>query len=165
MNNYFYLENGAQKGPVSVEELKHLGLDGNTLVWCKGMKDWQPASEVAELCEALTKDTPPPPPTRMNAAEQRPPEIPPHADKSGPKNEEPTNYMVYAILATIFCCLPTGIASVIYANKATTSWTAGRYEEAIDATKKARIWLIISICVGVVSIIIGFIFGVFSALL
>ncbi|WP_417935251.1 CD225/dispanin family protein [Flagellimonas maritima] len=30
---------------------------------------------------------------------------------------KPDNYLVWAILSTIFCCIGTGIASIIYASK------------------------------------------------
>ncbi len=47
---WFYALNGRQQGPVSDEQLQALAqartIDGNTLVWREGMKDWQPLRAV-----------------------------------------------------------------------------------------------------------------------
>ena len=173
---YFYIEDGEQRGPITIEEFINKGLNGNVLVWCEGMIGWTPASEVEEIRDALSLSTPPPSPANCQG------EVPPpfHSTNTGhnPRTQggpeenqfysaskEPTNYMVYAILATILCCIPTGIASIVYANKANTSWAAGRYKESLEATKNARLWLIITVCVGAFSIIISFMFGLFTSLL
>lgn len=168
MKSYYYFSDGAQHGPVSAEELAGLVFDGDVLVWCKGMKDWTPASEVDELKDILGTTPPPPPPPPGSGVSSLPPR-PPVQSSAGAQPaaaplKEPTNYMVYAILATVLCCVPTGIASIIYTNKATAAWTAGKYAEAEAATKSARLWLIVSVCAGGVGILIGFIFGLLSAL-
>src|SRR5262245_12409373 len=58
---WFYLEAGEQRGPVSESELKALlraKLPRATLVWRDGQADWLPAGEVPEL--AVRPATPPP---------------------------------------------------------------------------------------------------------
>jgi len=58
----------------------------------------------------------------------------------GPSTPKPNNFLVWAILSTIFCCLPFGIVSIVYASKVDGLWYAGKYAEAQDAASKARTW-------------------------
>ncbi len=111
------------------------------------MPQWLPISQVDEFKSHLSA-TPPPPP---------------HAQRPA-KEGEPTNYLAYSIIATLLCCLPTGIVSIIYANKANSLWANGSYEEAIDAKNKARTWLFVTIGLGILSYIIGFFFGFIAAI-
>ena len=38
------------------------------------------------------------------------------------------------------CCLPFGIAGIVYASKVDSSWNAGRVDEAWENSRKARNW-------------------------
>jgi hypothetical protein len=69
----------------------------------------------------------------------------------GPK---PDNYLVWAILTTLFCCLPFGIVSIVFAAQVDSKYNAGDYGGAVDASNKARTWAIASAVVGVVAIVI-----------
>lgn len=53
---------------------------------------------------------------------------------------KPDNFLVWAILSTLFCCLPFGIVSIVYASKVDGLWFAGKYAEAQEAASKARTW-------------------------
>ena len=53
---------------------------------------------------------------------------------------KPDNYLVWAILGTIFCCLPFGIVSIVYASKVDGLWAAGDYYGAEEAARKAKTW-------------------------
>lgn len=68
----------------------------------------------------------------------------------------PQNYLVLAILTTIFCCLPTGIVSIIYSSKVNTLVAEGKYDEAIAASKSAKTWGIVGLVIGLLSYIIVF---------
>lgn len=57
----------------------------------------------------------------------------------------PSNYMVLAILSTVFCCLATGIASIVYAAKVNEHYARGEYAEAERASKNAKMWAFIGI--------------------
>lgn len=76
---------------------------------------------------------------------------------------KPDNYLVWAILSTIFCCIPTGIASIIFASKVNEAYARGEYDEALRASRNAKTWalvgagLFILICVIYVAIF-GFAF-------
>ncbi len=63
---------------------------------------------------------------------------------------EPDNYLVWAILTTVLCCLPLGIVSLVYSTKVSGLWTQGRYDEAQAASNNAKKWAIISAITGVV---------------
>ena len=62
--NWFYAENGQQRGPVSEAEFDALVASGSIqpskLVWREGMAKWQPLSEVRPI--GLAPGGPPPPP-------------------------------------------------------------------------------------------------------
>lgn len=64
--------------------------------------------------------------------------------------EPPSNNLVWAILATIFCCLPLGIVSIVYAAQVNSKWAAGDHAGARDAAAKARQWAIWSAVAGIV---------------
>lgn len=70
---------------------------------------------------------------------------------------EPDNYLVWAILSTVLCCLPAGIVSIVYSTKVSGLWAQGRYGEAQAASANAKKWAIISAIVGVVAAVIGII--------
>jgi len=57
---------------------------------------------------------------------------------------KPNTNLVWAILTTLFCCLPFGIVSIVYAAKVDSLWYAGNYAAAQDASKKAGTWAIVS---------------------
>lgn len=71
-----------------------------------------------------------------------------------PPQIKPNNYMVLAVLTTIFCCLPFGILAIIYASKVNTLWAAGEYDAAYYNAGKAKLWSIVAAAVGAIFIII-----------
>ena len=58
------------------------------------------------------------------------------------------NYLGFAILVTVFCCLPTGIAAIIYAAQVNTKLQAGDIAGAQQASKNAKMWVLISVGAG-----------------
>ena len=65
-------------------------------------------------------------------------EPPPHVE----------NYLVHAILVTIFCCLPFGIVSIVYAAQVNGRVAAGDVEGALRASEGAKMWAWISFGTG-----------------
>lgn len=63
------------------------------------------------------------------------------------------NYLVFAILSTVLCCLPTGIVSIIYAAQVNTKIAAGDIAGATQASNNAKMWAWISFGVGLLSIV------------
>jgi hypothetical protein len=62
----------------------------------------------------------------------------------------PPNYLVWAILTTIFCCLPFGIVSIVFAAQVNSKWQAGDYDGAMNASKNAKIWSWVSFGIAIV---------------
>ena len=58
------------------------------------------------------------------------------------------NYLVFAILTTIFCCLPTGIPAIVYAAQVNGKLQAGDFAGAQAASKNAKMWCWISLGIG-----------------
>lgn len=59
----------------------------------------------------------------------------------------PTN-LVWAILATVLCCIPLGIVAIIYSNKVTARYYAGDYAGAERASEVSAWWCIGTIVAG-----------------
>jgi hypothetical protein len=73
------------------------------------------------------------------------------------------NYLVWSILTTIFCCLPFGIVSIVYAAQVNGKLAAGDYAGALDASRKAKTWAWWSAGVTVIGFVAYFIFVIFLA--
>jgi len=58
------------------------------------------------------------------------------------------NYLVFAILATVFCCLPAGIPAIVYAAQVNGKFQAGDWAGAQLASKNAKMWCLISLGLG-----------------
>lgn len=67
-----------------------------------------------------------------------------------PMGPQPPTYLVGAILSTLFCCLPAGIVSIVYAAQVSSKFSSGDYRGAQDASNKARTWMIVSIVAALV---------------
>lgn len=78
--------------------------------------------------------------------------------------QKPDNYLVWAILSTLMCCLPLGVVAIINASKVDSEWNAGRHEEAIAAAANAKKWAMFSAGAGVIAYGIMFIFMIIAAL-
>ena len=83
-------------------------------------------------------------------------------DDPGMMPPKPNNYLVFAIIATIFCCIPLGIVSIIYASQVNSAYSAGNYDAAKRSSDKARIWMIWTIVAGFVGFVIAMIAGIFA---
>ena len=62
------------------------------------------------------------------------------------------NHLVWAILSTIFCCLPLGIVAIVYAAQVNGMLDAGNYRGARRASRNARNWAIASMALAAISI-------------
>jgi hypothetical protein len=179
MNSYFYINNitKQQNGPFTPEQLKNHNINSDTMVWCAGMTDWVRAGSVQEL-EFLFN------PNVQSPINQQQPVNPPqqpynnarpqykfqninpqqaNAAQDNAKNLHymrpiPKNWLIESILVTIFCCLPFGIAGIVYATKVETYYYAGDYTAAENASKEAKKWTIVALIAGPTLWILYFIF-------
>ncbi len=61
---------------------------------------------------------------------------------------------MWAILSTLFCCLPLGIFSIVFAAQVNSKRSAGDYQGARDASDKAKKFAIWSAIAGVIVIVL-----------
>ena len=79
----------------------------------------------------------------------------------GPMGAPPPNYLVWSILSTLFCCLPLGVASIVFAAQVNSKWQGGDAAGAMESSQKAKkfaIWSAAAAAVGAV------LYGVFAGL-
>ena len=133
---YYMHIGGQQVGPYEENELPSHGLTASTMVWREGMPDWVAASQVPELGHLL-------PPIQQPPSYQPQPGYGPQ-QPYGARPPMPDTYMVWAILATLLCCLPFGIVSIVKASQVSTLYYQGNYAEARAASRAARNWAIAS---------------------
>ena len=65
------------------------------------------------------------------------------------------NYLVPAILSTVFCCLPLGVVAIIFSTQVNSKLATGDTAGAMESSRKAKMFMMISVGVGVLSIVIG----------
>lgn len=75
----------------------------------------------------------------------------------------PASYLVWSILATVLCCLPTGIVAIVYSSKVEPRYLAGDMVAAQQAAANAKLWCWISFGVGLASTGIFFAIGIAGA--
>ena len=97
---------------------------------------------------------PPPPPGGYGAGGYGAgPSWPP----AGPK---PPNYLVWAILVTLFCCLPFGVVSIVFAAQVDSKYNGGDLAGSLKASENAKKWAVISAVVGVAAVVVWLLFVV-----
>jgi hypothetical protein len=84
--------------------------------------------------------------------------------QSPPPSAPPKNWLVESILVTLFCCLPFGIAGIVFAAQVSSKWSTGDYAGAQHSAKEAAKWTKIGFFVGLAGVILYilaiFVFGV-----
>ncbi len=128
---YYMHTGGQQLGPFEESELLSHGLTASTMVWREGMPDWVAASQVPELSHLL-------PPIQQPPGYQPQPQ--PGYGSQPQRPAMPATYLVWAILATLLCCMPFGIVSIVKASQVSSLYYQGNYAEARAASRAARNW-------------------------
>jgi hypothetical protein len=70
------------------------------------------------------------------------------------------NYLVFAILSTVLCCLPAGIPAIVYAAQVNGKLQVGDIAGAQIASQNAKMWCWISFGLGLA---FCFIYGIIVA--
>lgn len=168
---YWIIIDRQQAGPFELDSFETIEFGPETPVWHEGLADWTPASEVAELNAILLRraanvhfggggDRPD---VVVDAVETETVKIDPascgrisnigrHTDK------RPSNYLGWAIAATILCCVPLGVVAIIYSASVNSKFDRGDIAGAEKASDTAQ-WLII------LSIVLGLVMMPFQALI
>jgi hypothetical protein len=162
--NWFYAKNGSQQGPLSTDEIKNriaMGEIGpSDLAWREGMSDWMPVGQISELkaapaASASPEATPSFPTASSAASPYQAPSAAPSPVQMAPGQVIPS-YLWQSIVVTLFCCLPAGIASIVYAAKVEGLKASGNFAAAKEASDNAKKWAIISLVLGLVINLIVF---------
>lgn len=147
---YFYTDGYNKFGPFTLLELKNKAISRQTKVWRKGLDNWIPLEQVPELKEFSSS-------------------LPPGVQQAESNTQvAPKTWLVEAILATIFCCVPFGIVGIVYAAKVDSRFSIGDYQGAVNASNNAKKWVkysVIAAFIVVVGYFLLFLFGVGSTLL
>ena len=77
-----------------------------------------------------------------------------------PSGQPPPNYLIPAILTTIFCCPPLGIVSIVFAAQVNGKYQAGDITGAQESSRKAKLFAMIAAGIGVVGYLIAIILNV-----
>jgi hypothetical protein len=127
--NWYYAKNGAQQGPISLEDMKSriaMGEIGDTeLAWREGMSDWMPVGSIAELKAAPV--APPvepgfkPSPAETPAAAPLPSPVT-TAGRAIPGQAPSQGLAIASLICGILClltcwifyiCIPLAIAAIV----------------------------------------------------
>lgn len=157
MSNYHVGRAGQQLGVHPEETIRAMLASGelraDDLGWREGMASWQPLGQLFGLAMPPPVPTaggfPPPPAGGFGAA------VPP------PK---PKNNLVPAILVTLFCCLPFGIASIVFAAQVDGKYASGDYAGAEAAAAKSKKWMWWAFGIGLVGSLLYFGLGAVGAM-
>lgn len=80
----------------------------------------------------------------------------------GPK---PDSHLVWAILITLFCCMPLGIVSIVYSTKVDSYWAMGKQMEAQEASNKAKSFAVWGAVLGGIGLVLEFFLGLFAGVM
>ncbi len=171
-NSYFYIDaSGNQQGPVSAQTLTSCGINTSTLVWHAGMTDWLPAGQVDELKEIFQQTAGAmPPPNNSASTSGNSYSAGNNAWQGGYAggyaNTEmpfcPNDHMTSAIIVTviwfiigfnIFGLIP-GIIAIVKADKVSSFYRMGQYNQALIASTEAGKWVKYSVIAGIISYVL-----------
>ena len=145
---WYYAQDGEQKGPVSEETLRGLRgsgqIDDQTLVWAEGMAEWRPYLEtLGKPADAVE--------TGMRASR----EYEKAASRESFDARPIENYMTRSIVVTVlgfFCCqisMALGIVGIVFAAQCNTYMQRQDYATAAENSERAKqfssigMWLLI----------------------
>jgi interferon-induced transmembrane protein/uncharacterized protein DUF4339 len=138
---------GFEYGPIDAAQIHQWIGEGRvteqTLAKEANSNQWKALREIPEFAALLSTRLKPPlaSPSRPFAVPGLPAQVP--------------NYMIPAILTTLFCCTPLGIPAIYYSIRVNSKLNAGDVEGARAASANARLWCWICVVAGVVSMVLS----------
>ncbi len=171
---YFIHIDGQQQGPFEENELLLHNVSPSTMVWCEGMPNWAPASQVQGLNHLFQGESQPQPQPQQSAPPGfQPTPQPQYQSQQQPqygyqpqqRPVMPETYLVWAILVTLFCCLPLGIVSIVKASQVSSAYNVGDYALAERNSQDAKKWAKWGAIAGVIGLILYIVFIVLAATL
>ena len=82
--------------------------------------------------------------------------------QAAPPREPISSNLVWAILTTLFCCLPFGIVAIVHAAQVDGKVAAGDYAGAKEASGKAKTWSFVAFLCGLIPMVIYLIFVIIA---
>jgi len=155
---WYYSNYGQQVGPVSEDQLAELFRNGTVkpsdLVWNETMTEWTTIGKV----EAFAAYAPALPMVAPTAPFDAPPPLAaaPVTMSASPQGfapsgmAEPSTYLWQSIVVMLLCCLPLGIPALIFSTKVKPAFASGDYAAAMEASKKAKLFCILSLVIGLI---------------
>jgi Interferon-induced transmembrane protein len=120
-------------------------------MWWQQQADgtWLRWNDIGQTWER-SEDPPPPDESRLPPAPPMPGQgvTTPYSSTPVTTPYVPT-YLVWAILVTLLCFLPTGIVAIVYATQVSNKLAMGDVAGATDSSNKAKMWCIISAVGGI----------------
>ena len=155
---YWINHNGVQSGPVDLDAMKQMGLTSSAYVWHEGLSDWVNITQVPELQGAYAMESEttgavmgqPYQPQPQPASQPAPQQQPQHAEQPQQPEPCPPTNLVWAIISTVLCCIPTGIVAIFYALKVSNKYREGDIEGAKRASEVGAWWCIATIILGII---------------
>ena len=138
---------GFEYGPIDATQMHQWIGEGRvteqTLAKEGNSNQWKALREIPEFAATLRMRPKPPvsAPVRPSAVSLTPVHVP--------------NYLIPAILTTLFCCTPLGIPAIYYAVRVNSKLNAGDVEGARAASANARLWCWICVVAGVLSMVLS----------
>ncbi|MCC7504599.1 MAG: CD225/dispanin family protein [Saprospiraceae bacterium] len=160
MKEYYYLVGQAKMGPYSLEDLLKQPISRDTKVWYSGLPDWVDAVDMPEFANFFASAPPPPPPSSTAPPAPRSTSM---GGSQRPSAPMPKNWLIESILVTLFCCLPFGIAGIVFASRVESRYYAGDLDGAEYNAREAAKWTKIGFFVGLSGVLHYFLFIFFAA--
>ena len=144
---YFYLDGETRVGPISLSTLKKASISPTTMIWNYSLPNWVEARTIPELAEIFAPANTPSPSSSSSTTNYGTNFNTEKTSRNTSRNTDrkppvPDSYLAYAIVSTIYCCFPFGIASIVYASKVVSTYIAGDYTGAKQASENAKKWAI-----------------------
>lgn len=158
---YYAMIDRERRGPFELNELADAGVRPETYVWCKGMKDWEKAEDVADICRFYRQhifdlmhpsaspvesemrqpgfqeeDPYESVPLRFRNIVRKSGEIPGAKLDSDPDiTRPPAPTLMLSLFLTLFCFPITGLVAIYYSYKARSSWQESQRSESGNSGK------------------------------
>lgn len=163
MKKYWIIEDGQPKGPFSEQDLKvRRDFTAALPVWCADYTDWTTVGQVPELAcllDVIEEEAPVaggPVATeipQINVSEE--PKATPWIITTAPDEingvKRPKSFMGWNIAMLICCCMPAGVAGLIFGSQVNRHWMQGNVEKARKASEYAEWCVILSFVLGLVA--------------
>jgi hypothetical protein len=73
------------------------------------------------------------------------------------------SYLWQSIVVTLFCCVPTGVVAIVAASKVQSRQQYGDIRGALDASRNARTWCVVSLVLGILGYLVFILLAVIGS--